>query len=272
MAKLNENDRNSYSEKIKIYRVAAEAILKTEQEMLKVIKQKKFGYALKHLEISEVMLNLASNYIVMNGISMSVLGQKNEEVLNEARKTLYKGIIYLEEIIGSSVDAVFSDYEKQLALIDDINPAQRYRLIRKMGLAIQLLENAYGDNTKWRWTFVDMEGRYAVVARNIIDLRNIFINIDPNSPHYEPTIFHLRLVRKLLMQAADRYREKYELSTNRIDDFKVGVSFLSALKRLNILTGDQLDAATAKKKLDIWTQKLNADITRRENPYGRKKE
>jgi hypothetical protein len=271
MSKFNENDRNKYNEDIKPYQAEAEAILKAEQETLKVIKQKGVGYALKQLELSDAMLNLVSNYIAMNGISMAVLGQKNEEVLNEARKTLYKSIIYLEGIIGTSVDAPFSDYEKQLALIEDLSPAQRYRLIQKMGLSIQLLQNAYGDNTKWRWTFVEVEGRYAVIARNMINLRDILINTEPNSPHYEPTMLHLRLVRRLLMQAADRYREKYELSTSRVDDFKVGISFLSALKRLNILTGEQVDAATVKKKLDTWTQKLNSDVARGENPQGKKK-
>jgi hypothetical protein len=271
MPGISEEDKNKYTEGIKAYRAAAQAILKTEQESLVVIKQKGVASALKQFEMSDVMLDLFSKYMAMNGMSLAIFDRKNEEALNEARKVLYKSIIYLEGIIGSPVDAVFSDYEKQLVLIESVSPAHRYRLIQRMGQAIQVLKNAFGDNSKWRWTFVEVEGRYAVGARNIISLRSILTNVDPSSPHYEPTVLHLRLVRKLLMQAADRYREKYELSTKRFDDFKVGISFLSALKRLNILTGEQLEAATVKKKLDAWTQKLNSDMAKPENLHGKKK-
>jgi hypothetical protein len=117
---------------------------------------------------------------------------------------------------------------------------------------------------------VELEGRYAAVAKNILDMKNAVTNTDPRSPDYEPTMYHLRLVQRLLSQVADRYREKYELSTNRIDDFKMGINFLSALKRLHILLGDRDDAETVKKKLDIWTSKLETDIKKQEEAALRK--
>jgi hypothetical protein len=43
----------------------------------------------------------------------------------------------------------------------------------------------------------------------------------------------------------------------------MGISFLSALKRLNILIGEQLEAVTVKKKLDSWTLKLNSDMAKK---------
>jgi hypothetical protein len=70
----------------------------------------------------------------------------------------------------------------------------------------------------------------------------------------------MALIRKLLSVAADRYREKYELSTNRIDDFKMGINYLSALRRIDIVTGKSDDAATTKKKLDVWNHKLALDM------------
>jgi len=251
-------------EQINAYRAKIDVILKQEQETLVSIKGNNPDSALKRLTLADSMLNIASNYIVMDGVVQSVLKVKNEESLNDARKSVYKSIIYLEEIVSNYVDAPYSDYEDKLNDIASVMPTQRYLLVRKMGLTIELLENAYGDNTKWKWTFVDMEGRYATVAKNIINLRDIIINSDFESEHYEPTVRHLMLAKKLLSQAADRYREKYELSTNRIDDFKVGISFLSALRRLNIVTGNQDEAVTTKKKLDIWTAKLASDTEKQE--------
>ena len=105
-----------------------------------------------------------------------------------------------------------------------------------------------------------MEGRYAVVAKNLINFRDYFVNSDFMSPHYEPTIRHTRKVKDLLEQAADGYRRKYELSTKNIDDFQMGINFLSALKRLNIVTGDQSEAVITKKTIETWSAKLAADM------------
>ncbi|MDR2718627.1 MAG: hypothetical protein LBB89_11270 [Treponema sp.] len=256
--------QNKSIEQTSVYRSAVETILKNEQETLVAIRSNAPDATFKRLGLVDSMLNLASNYIIIDGVVQSVLKLKNEDSLNEARKALYKSIIYLEEIVSNYIDAPYSDYEAQLVQIDYVSPAERYLLIRKMGLTIQLLKNAYGDNTKWKWTFVEIEGRYATVAKNIMNLKDVMINSDFASEHYEPTIRHLALIKKLLSQAADRYREKYELSTSRIDDFKLGIMYLAALRRISILTGDQEEAVTTKKKLDIWKVKLATDTEKQE--------
>jgi hypothetical protein len=75
---------------------------------------------------------------------------------------------------------------------------------------------------------------------------------------------HLALIKKLLQQAADRYREKYELSTNRIDDFKMGIHFLCSLRRIHILLGEREHAEPLKRKADIWNSKLEVDMRKQE--------
>lgn len=269
MAKISDTERIKFNKIITPYREITATLLRKEKDARAMLERKVPNSAFKRLDLADMMLNLSSNYLVISGISQSMQNLRNEEALNEARKSLYKSVIYLEEVVSGNIDAPFSDYEEQLTVIESFIPAKRFYLIRKLGLSIDLLENAYGDNTKWKWTFVELEGRFAAVTKNMLDLRDIRANTDPRSPHYEPTILHLRLARKLLMQAADRYREKYELSTNRIDDFKKGILFLSALVRLNMLTDAQLDAATVRKKLEIWNNKLNADMSKSEGTSGK---
>lgn len=264
MAKISSEERHKYFERIKPYKETVDKILKQEQAVLMEIKKDRTGEAFKRIALVDEMLNLTSNYIVLNGISQSVLKVKNEDALNDGRKSLYKSVIYLEEVVSNYVDAPFSDYEDKLAEIEAVDTARRYLLVRKLGLAIQMLEDAYGDNTKWKWSFVELEGRFAAAAKNILDLRNAVANTDPRSPNYEPTVYHLRMIKKLLMQAADRYREKYELSTNRIDDFKQGITFLAALRRLHVILGDRDEAETVKKKCDIWSAKLESDSKKQE--------
>jgi hypothetical protein len=264
MAKISNEDRYKYFEKTKNYRASIDAILKKERITLSLIHKDPAGSSCRRLGLAEDMLNLASNYLVLNGISLSMLNVKNKDALNGCRKSVYKSIIYLEELVTNYVDAVFSEYEGKLRELESVDETRRYALIRKMGLAIQLLENAYGDNSKWKWTFVELEGRFAAVAKNIFDLKAAVINTDPRSPYYAPTVYHLRLIKKMLAQAADRYRSRYELSTNRIDDFKQGLNFLYALRRIHILLGERDEAETVGKKLDIWSAKLESDNRRYE--------
>ena len=264
MAKISNEDRHKYFEKIKPYKTTIQSLLKREQTVLQVIKKDTRGAAFKRLTLADEMLFLASNYIILGGVSQSMLKLRNEEALNDGRKSLYKAVIYLEEVVSPLVDVPYSDYEERLVEISSLDAKRRYEIIRKMGLALQLLEDAYGDNTKWKWAFVELEGRYAAVAKNIIDLKAAVANTDPRSPDYEPTMYHLRLIKKLLAQAADRYREKYELSTNRIDDFKMGIHFLNSLRRLHIILGERQDAEPLKKKVEIWASKLEMDTKKQE--------
>ncbi|GHU89351.1 hypothetical protein FACS189476_08150 [Spirochaetia bacterium] len=259
MAKITDGDRQLYQKKIQPYQSKAEAILKEETAVLLEIKTNPDTAGLNRFALADKMLDLTSNFIVQNGVSLSVLQVRNEDALNEARKYLYKGVTYLEEIAGSLVDASFYEYEEQLAAIASIDQGRRYFLIRKMGLAVQLLENAYGADAKWKWSFVELDGRYAAAAKNIFDLKKAGVNRDPRATDYESTMYHLALIKKLFMQAADRYRQKYEVSSNQIDDFKQGVLFLSGLMRLLTVLGDRNEVEALKKKIDTWTAKLDAD-------------
>jgi len=265
MAKITEYDRQNYHEKIKFYVAMTKSLLEIEKNLLAQTQSNSPGAPIHKLTLVDEMLNLTSYYIVISGISQVVLKTKSEEALSEARKSLYKAVIYLEEIVGSYIDAPFSDYEEKLAAIESFDENQRYKLIRKMGLTVDLLEDAYGDNSKWRWTFVELEGRFAVTAKNILNIRNAYANTDPESPYYESTVYHLRLIKKLLAQSADRYRQKYELSTSQTHDFKVGIAFLGALRRMHVVLAENDDAEAIKKKLSIWTTKLDSDIKKQED-------
>jgi len=265
MAKISAEARHLYFEKAKRYREVIDAALLREKNVLVVIEKDPNGAAYKRLVLADEMLNLASAYMVMSGMSMNMLGVKNEDTLNEARKALYKSVIYLEEIVSNFVDVPFSDYEAKLADIASFDAERRYGLVRKLGLAIRMVEDAYGDNTKWKWAFVELEARFATVAKNMFDLKNATVNMDPRAADYEATVYHLRTVKRLLMQAADRYREKYELSTNRIDDFKLAIAYLGALRRINVLLGDRDEAESVKKKAEIWAAKLESDQKKKED-------
>jgi len=269
MAKTTDQDRAVYREKVKIYVAMTKALLDTEKKLLVEARKNTPQSPLQKLALADEMLNLTSYYIAINGMSQAVLKNKNEEALNDARKSLYKAVIYLEEVVSNYIDAPFSDYEEKLLMIESYNQDQRYNLICKMGFAIDMLEQAYGDNSKWRWTFVDIEGRFAVTAKNILDLKKVYENMAPGAEYYDSTVYHIRLVKKLMSQAADRYREKYELSTGQVLDFKTGINFLGALRRLHIVLSENEESNEVKKKHAIWAAKLETDQKKQEEAKKR---
>jgi len=270
MAKTSDSDRQMYHEKVKIYVSMTRALLDTEKKLSVEARKNTPQAPLQKLTLADEMLNLASYYIAINGMSQAVIKNKNEEALNDARKSLYKAVIYLEEVVSNLVDAPFADYEDKLTAIASFNPNQRFSLICKMGLAIDMLEQAYGDNSKWRWTFVELEGRFATVAKNIVDLKSIYVNASPGAEFYDACVYHLRLIKKLLALSADRYREKYELSTGQTLDFKTGINFLAALRRMHIVLAENEESQEIKKKLTIWATKLETDLKKQEEAKKKK--
>ena len=264
MSKVSEDARKKYLETIQEYKKTIEDIENREKLILQVMEKDSTGAEYKKLRLAEENLNLLSYYVLMNNLSMSLLGVKNEGYLNEARKLGYKVIIYMEQVVTGTIDGPWSDYEDKVALISSFDYQDRWKLVGKMGLAIQLVLSGYGENTKWKWSFVELEGRFATVVKNLINLKTLFQDMDPNAEGYDIKMAHLNLVRKLLDQAANRYREKYELSTLRFDDFRLAIKYLGALRYLALSTNRIQDAENIKKKIDIWQQKLDNDLRKKD--------
>ena len=90
------------------------------------------------------------------------------------------------------------------------------------------------------------------------------ILLDPRSDNYDTVVYHLRLVKKLLQQSADRYREKYEIATNVITDFKMAIQFLEAVRRMHLMLNEHREADEVKRKLEIWKEKMEKDQRQRD--------
>jgi hypothetical protein len=264
MKKPSDEARRRYTEYIQDYKNGIEAALNKEKTVKEVLSRNPAGAGYQKIALAEDNLNVVATYLLMSSLSMSFLGVKNEAFLNDARKSIYKAIFYLEEIVSAFIDAPFSDYEQGLEEIAAYSDENRYNFIRKMGFAIDSLEEGYGDNSKWKWSFVELEGRFAVIAKNLLNLRTFIGGMDPRVEGYSARIAHLAMARDLLQQSADRYREKYELSTQRIDDIKAAINFLSAVRRLHIVLGESDLADVVKKKSDIWRSKMENDLKKAE--------
>lgn len=260
MSKISDENRMEFSETIKPYQSKITALLGKEKTVLNIINSGAADSAYKKIMLAEDMIYIATLYMAENSLSLKILDVKNNDALNESRKILYKSIIYLEELVSNVIDVPYVDLQDRHDSIKNSPVKDRFVLIKKLGLAINLLELAFGDNSKWKWSFVELKGRYAVVAKNFIDMREAAKSyFNPSSENYETTILYIRLITKLLEQSAAGYRDKYELSTRRIDDMRNGIKFLLARHKLALAIGDKNNAEEIKKKAVVWKDKMNAD-------------
>ena len=260
MAKISEVTRLEFADAIKPYQSKITAILSKEKTVLNAIAGGGKEAPYKKLMLCEDMIYVSSLYMAQNSISLKILEVKNNDALNDARKILYKAIIYLEELVTNIIDIPYVDLAKNYEQIADYSVAKRFYLIRKLGLAITLLEDAFGDNSKWKWSFVELNGRFAVVAKNMLDMKTAVKDyFDPNSQDYDTTVLYVRLVKKLLEDSATAYRDRYELSTRRIDDINAGINFLLALRRIEVALGSSDEAEEIKKKAITWKKLMESD-------------
>jgi hypothetical protein len=138
-------------------------------------------------------------------------------------------------------------------------------MTKKMGLAIELLIAAFGNNTKWKWAFVELQGRFAAVAKNMLDLSAINANTEPGAPAYEVTKYHLNRVKQLLADVSAQYRERYNLSTHSIDDLQTARHFLEALRYLHIALGESGEAEKTKSQIDFLLATIESE--QRKEPH-----
>lgn len=260
MAKITEESRKEFQQEANRYKERIAELLEKEKNILDLVKMGGADIEYKKLLLAEEMIHISTFYVAINGSSLKILNVKNNDALNDARKTLYKAIIYLEEVVTNSVNISHSELTSNLESIANIPIQKRYLLVQKLGLAIQMVIDGFGENSKWKWSFVELQGRFSVVVKNLLDMKIAVRDyFDPNSPNYDTTVLYIRMIKKLLDDSATGYRDRYELSTRRVDDINQGINFLLANRRISIALGYSDDAEEIKKKAITWKKLMDAD-------------
>ncbi len=260
MAKISDERRLHFTETITPYKEKINQMLEKEKTMLNGMHEGDMDFENKKVLLCEDMIYIASLYMAENALSVKVMEVKNNDALNDARKMIYKAIIYLEEIVSNVIDCPYSDLIPYHEKITNVNIVKRYLVVRKLGLEIQILKDAFGDNSKWKWSFIELEGRFATVTKNLIDMKTAGKDFfDPRAENYETTVLYVRMVQKLLDKAANGYRDRYELSTRRIDDMRDAIKYLLALRKMYIVIGRTNEAEEIKKKAMVWKDKMDSD-------------
>ena len=108
MAKISQEAKKQYADRVQAYKQEIDAIQLRERTIRADIESDSGGGGYKRLALADERLNLASLYLLLNRVSLGVLGIKNDNHLNDARKCCYQSIIYLEEVVGDQIGTVGS--------------------------------------------------------------------------------------------------------------------------------------------------------------------
>jgi hypothetical protein len=215
----------------------------------------------EYLNIEAILdyIKIIKVYLKMNDISNDMLGQKNETYLNNARKEVYKVIQLAEEVVGNDLDRSLKENEEYLLKIQKVNSAQILNLLNLILNVIAKLIKGFGEGSKWKWSFVDILGRMAIVIRNFINFTEVQKTRDPRMPYYKERRELMKLCKSTLNNAAQQFRTRYEVSTNVPADMIKSIELLSALRKINILSGEAEEAQKLKNTIDALRERLEAD-------------
>jgi hypothetical protein len=206
----------------------------------------------------------------MSDASLEMLNIKNESFLNNARKEIYKIIQMLEETVGNDIDRSLRENEEYLVKIDKINPRQILNLIRSLQNIVDVVIQRMGEKSKWKWSFVDIQGRIAVIAKNFINFSDIGKSRDPRTEFFRERQELFKICKNSLNEAAKQYRNRYEISAQIPTDILKAIDLLAALRKINILFGESSEAAKLKNTIDALQARLEAEENQKDDKKKKK--
>ncbi len=233
------------------------------------LKDDQYGLANYYLiAIANEYLNIVSINCNMSKVNEEFLGKKSDDFLNDARKSYFKALIELEKIVGDFVDTLLHENQDILETIKKMDPKRLLNLVNKLKDTLKEIMDGYGENTKYKWSFVDMEGRYVSIFKNLLNYKRLSIN-DPRDPYFPENIQLLNMIKNFLRLCSEHLREKYMLGTKEVVDIKAAINFQEALRKISALLGTQEESETAKKTIESWKAMLEKEEKRKDEQRKR---
>lgn len=212
-----------------------------------------------NIEMAARQMDIMDLYFRMNDLSLEMLGIKNSNFLDNARKEFYRLLQEMEDVVGSDIDRTLRENDEYLARIDRLNPAQIIGFVKKIHFVFEKLVNRVGEDSKWKWSFVELQSRVAVITKNITNFSDVAKYRDPRVEFYYERRDLMQLCKDSLTEAAKQYRTKYELSGRAREDLKKSIDLLSSLRKIHVLFGEDEEATRLKNTIDAARQALEAE-------------
>ena len=143
--------------------------------------------------------------------------------------------------------------------INRLNPSQILNFIQRIHSLLNKLKNKFGQDSKWKWSFVELQARAAVITKNIISFSDVAKLRDPRTEFFHERRDLMQLCKESLTEAAKQYRTKYEMAGKAREDLKKSMNYLAALRKIHVLFGEDTEATKLKNIIDAAKMALEAD-------------
>jgi hypothetical protein len=267
---ISKAEKTVYNEHIKDIKSQIEASRKRIEEVEK--KRKEFPRIMEYYQLEiilEIMKTILLN-ISMSDASLEILNIKNEKSLKDARTAFYEVLQRLETIFGNEVDRSLKDNEDILKRLDKLNPQQALVFMKRLNYILSTLIDKIGETSKWKWSFVDLQARVAVITKNMINFTDVHKYRDPRKEFYRERQQLVKLCKQSLKDAAQQYRTKYEQSTKVPQDMLKSIEFLSVLRRIHVLFAESDEAGRLKVTIDALRARMEADEKEKDKKSSKK--
>jgi len=224
----------------------------------------------RQIAIANEYLTMISLYIQITEEMVTLKGVRNETYLSEGRKAFYGVFLILEKIFTDVINLEPTEIQAKIEQLPKFDPARKIIFFRRMGFILDRLSESFTDKSKYKFSFHDMLARYAIIVKNSSNFKDLSVR-DPRKIFFEENQILYNMLLDLLNKASDKLREKYEVSTKEAEDMKKAIRILEELKRIHTLTGETGAADEAKKKVDVWNDKLSQDLKYKEELAKKKK-
>ncbi|MCL2155938.1 MAG: hypothetical protein FWH53_09765 [Leptospirales bacterium] len=256
---ISKAQKAAYNEDIRTIKIRSDELEKKSKDLHNKRKNNPNLQPYYNLEIVIYLINTIELYLKMNDLSVTMLGIKNSQSLDNAKSNFSKILLLFKETVGDEVERdSLKENEEYLCRIDKINPRQILDMLIKVDTTFSNLRSRMGEESKWKWLFVELQAKLAVITRNFINFSDIQKYRDPREPFFRDRIEHLRMAKSALEEAAKQYRTKYELSAKSREDLKKSIEILEALRKIHLTMGESNEADKIKTTIDAAKQTLEA--------------
>ncbi|PKL18607.1 MAG: hypothetical protein CVV49_04835 [Spirochaetae bacterium HGW-Spirochaetae-5] len=263
---ISKVQKAAYNDDIKAVKLQSDELEKKIRDLFQKKKSKPNIEPYYNMEIATYLLSTIELYMKMNDLSVAMLGIKNNKSLDVAKSNFSKVLLLLKETVGDEVERdSLKENEEYLQKLDKLNPRQILDFLIRVDTTFFNLKNNMGDDSKWKWLFVELQAKIAVIIRNFINFSDILKYRDPRQPHFRDRHEHLGMAKDALEEAAKQYRTKYELSSKSREDLKKSIEILEALRKIHFTLGESSEADKLKTTIDAAKFTLEAGDKKKES-------
>lgn len=256
---ISKAQKAAYNDEIKTFKSEIEKYDKMIKNVL-VKKRKNEKIApYYNLEIANYLLKAIEQNIRINDLSVNMLGFKNNKSLDMARSNFSRILQLMKENFGDEVDREsLKENEELLSKVGRLNARQILDMTNKVNDVFHSLKNSMGEDSKWKWLFVELQAKVAIMNRNLINFSDIQKYRDPRTEFFHDRREHLALAKESLEESAKLYRTKYELSSKSREDLKKSIEILEALRKIHMILGESSESDKLKTTIDAARFTLEA--------------